>query len=97
MSESNRLQAVLCDEDLIEELAAVEHKRWSHWQRYLHDQCDQASDGSLTIPPDLARRWASQMATPYAELSEDEKNSDREQVARYLPIIERAMAARDVL
>jgi hypothetical protein len=28
-----------------------------------------------------------QMNTPYAQLSEKEKDSDREQVRRYLPII----------
>ncbi|MGA4900587.1 hypothetical protein ACPCAJ_22685 [Streptomyces griseoincarnatus] len=74
-------------ETVLEELASVEHERWSHWQRYLHSQCVRNDDGSLTIPPELVRRWEVQMSTPYSELSEQEKESDREQVRRYLPII----------
>lgn len=73
--------------EVLEELASVEHERWSHWQRYLHAQCLRNSDGSLTIPSELVRRWEVQMNTPYSELSEKEKESDRDQVRRYLPII----------
>ncbi|MFJ3673282.1 hypothetical protein ACIPSE_43170 [Streptomyces sp. NPDC090106] len=77
-------------DQLMEELADVEHERWSHWQRYVHSRCVRHSDGSLTIPAELVQRWESQMATPYAELSESEKESDREQVRRYLPLLVRA-------
>lgn len=73
--------------ELMEALAAAEHARWSHWQRYLHSRCFAQPDGSLTIPPELVETWARQMATPYSELSEREKQSDREQVARYLPLV----------
>ncbi|MFJ3234727.1 hypothetical protein [Streptomyces sp. NPDC086787] len=78
-------------EEAMEALADVEHERWAHWQRYLHSQCSRQSDGSLTIPAELVRRWESQMDTPYAELSESEKESDREQVRRYLPVITRIL------
>jgi len=73
--------------ELIEKLADVEHERWAHWQRYLHSKCVRASDGSLTIPPELVLRWELQIDTPYSELSEEEKESDRDQVRRYLSII----------
>jgi len=78
-------------DDLIEQLANVEHERWSHWQRYLHSKCERVRDGSLVIPADLVTRWEAQMNTPYSELSETEKESDREQVRRYLPIITNAL------
>jgi hypothetical protein len=39
-------------------------------------------------------RWEQQMATPYADLSEPEKESDREQVRLYLPVIEAALGER---
>ena len=68
-------------------LAAIEHERWSHWQRYLHDQCERRDDGSLIIPADLVDRWEQQMNTPYASLSPDEKRSDLEQVENYLPAV----------
>ncbi|MFE4693971.1 hypothetical protein ACFRH6_28490 [Streptomyces sp. NPDC056749] len=74
-------------EEVMEELAGIEHERWAHWQRYLHSRCSRQSDGSLTIPAELVLRWESQMDTPYDELSETEKESDREQVRRYLPVI----------
>jgi hypothetical protein len=74
-------------EDLLEKLAAFEHERWCHWQRYLHNKCARQSDGSLVIPADLAARWEKQIQTRYDDLSESEKESDREQVRRYLPLI----------
>jgi hypothetical protein len=74
---------------LIEELAAVEHERWAHWQAYVHQQCERLGDGSLVIPADLVRRWEKQIETPYHQLSENEKQSDREQVERVLPILSR--------
>lgn len=88
---SNRIRVALESDDLLEELAASEHERWSHWQRYLHDQCVPGPDGSLVIPGDKARRWSTQMSTPYSELSDEERESDREQVRRYLPIIARKL------
>ena len=81
-------------EGLMERLADVEHERWSHWQRYLHSKCERVGDGSLVIPAQLVERWESQMNTPYSALSEKEKESDREQVRRYLPIIADALKPR---
>ena len=78
-------------ESLMEQLADVEHDRWSHWQRYVHSKCKRSPDGSHVIPAHLVERWETQMNTPYSELSEPEKESDREQVRRYLPIIDAAL------
>lgn len=76
--------------ELVEELAAIEHERWAHWQRFMHDQGQRNADGSLTLPAELVSRWERQIATSYAELTEKERESDREQVRRYLPIAMRA-------
>jgi hypothetical protein len=78
---------------LIEKLAAVEHERWSHWQRYMHERGVGQPDGSLLIPADLVRRWQKQIDTPYTQLSEKEKESDREQVRKYMPLIVQALTA----
>lgn len=75
-------------DDILERLAAAEHERWAHWQRYMHSKAIRNSDGSLTIPAELVIRWERLMKTPYAELTEDERQSDREQVLRYLPLLE---------
>lgn len=74
-------------EDLREKLAAIEHERWADWQRHVHGNCRTEADGSLTIPANLVSRWERQIATPYAQLSEPEKQSDRDQVDRYWPLI----------
>jgi hypothetical protein len=87
MSSPARVREVLESLQTVELLAAIEHERWASWQRYLHDHCQRLEDGSLVIPPELALRWEAQIETPYADLSEHEKDSDREQVHRYLPTI----------
>ena len=79
---------------LIEQLAAVEHERWSHWQRYVHSKCIRQPDGSLLLPANLVARWEKQIDTKYAELDDQERESDREQVRKYLPPIASALAER---
>lgn len=86
-----RVEGIL--DGLLETLAAIEHERWSHWQRYVHERSKRQPDGSLLIPADLVARWEQQIATPYSALSDKEKESDREQVRKYLPLI--AQALRD--
>jgi hypothetical protein len=60
----------------------------------MHEKGIRQPDGSLMIPADLVQRWQKQIDTPYAELSEKEKESDREQVRRYVPLIIQALSAR---
>lgn len=43
--------------------------------------------GSLVVSLSHVAHWDRQIETPYAELSEREKESDREQVMRYWPLI----------
>jgi hypothetical protein len=76
--------------DLLEPLAAIEHARWSHWQRYMHSKCV-PQDGALVIPAELVQRWERQLNTPYAALTDKERESDREQVRVYLPLIQKAL------
>lgn len=87
MPSQDWIREVLESEQTIERLAAIEHERWAHWQRYVHDQCDRQQDGSLVVPAELAARWEAQIETPYSALSGQEQESDREQVQRYLPTI----------
>jgi hypothetical protein len=74
-------------ENAIDRLAEVEHERWAHWQRYVHSKGERQADGSIVLPPDLVRRWERQIETPYADLSEDEKKSDCDQVRRYISTV----------
>ena len=73
--------------ELFEKLAAIEHERWADWQKYMHSKCHR-NGGALVIPTALVEQWERQIATPYADLSEAEKESDRDQVRRYWHLIE---------
>ena len=72
----------------IETLTATEHDRRTNWQQHLHARCIWQADGSLVIPAELVNRWERQVNTPYDQLSDAEKESDREQVRRYLAVIQ---------
>jgi hypothetical protein len=75
-------------EELIEELAHFEHDSWSHWMDYLFSKCKQNEDGSMTIPAELVYHWTRQLTTKYVDLTEKERESDRVEVRKILPIIE---------
>ena len=65
---------------ILETLADVQHEIWSHWMRYLFDQCDEEDvDSGWIIPLDKVWRWSRQMNISYVELSEKERDSDRDQ------------------
>ena len=85
------VRAILEADEFVDRLAAIERERWAHWQQYLHGQCQRTDNGSLVIPVELAKRWSAQIETPYAQLSEAERESDREQVRRYLRLIIEAL------
>jgi len=76
--------------ELFEKLAAIEHERWADWQKYMHGLCIEDDGKNLTIVRSLRERWDKQIKTNYKDLSETEKNSDREQVMRYFHLIKKA-------
>lgn len=63
--------------ELREELAASEHERWSRWMVWMFANM---TEKNIT-------RWKRQMVTPYGELEEYEKNSDRKEADRTIAII----------
>ncbi|SRR5579885_2818950 len=73
--------------ELIEALAEKEHASWSRWMAYLFSKCDRLPDGGYVIDISLANHWIRQARTPYAELTEKEKESDRKEVYEILPLI----------
>lgn len=72
---------------MVEEIATAQHEIWSHWMKYLFQVSKKNEDGSVTIPADKVTRWVRQMNTPYSGLTEDEKESDREQAGKILEIL----------
>ena len=76
------------DTDLREKLAEYAHDAWSGWMKYLWQKCVKNPDGTLTIPEWAAIRWARQMFTPYAQLPENEKESDRAEADKMLALMQ---------
>jgi hypothetical protein len=70
-------------ENKLEDWASDEHNRWAGWQAYLFSKSEWTKDGYL-IPKDLCERWQRQIDTPYEKLLEQEKESDRKEVRKYL-------------
>jgi uncharacterized protein with von Willebrand factor type A (vWA) domain len=73
-----------------EKLAAAVHESWSGWMDHLFRQCETGPNESVIIPKHFVQRWHRQLNTPYAELTEPEKDSDREQADRILRAIEQS-------
>ena len=89
-------------QELIEQLAASEHSSWARWMRYFlgklqkrhikHDSGNVANimfnQHDLIIPAAYVKALQKQIDTPYEQLSEREKQYDRDEVEHILPIIE---------
>jgi len=65
--------------NLCEELAKLEHQQWAHWTKYMLDN----------LTTENIERWKRQIKTPYMELSEKEKETDREWAEKSLKIFKR--------
>ncbi len=74
--------------NLREQLAAYSHDgQWTGWMTYQFGLTISNPDGSVTIPAEYVKRWIRQMTTRYADLSEKEKASDRDEADKILAII----------
>lgn len=74
--------------NMIEKLADMQHEIWSHWMRYLFSICAETISGAIVISPDKVKHWTRQINTPYLELSEKEKESDRDQARKIIAVLE---------
>jgi hypothetical protein len=74
------------DGEMREKLAGYAHESWSGWMKYLFEKSQKNADGTVTIPKWAVDRWERQAATPYCELPETEKISDRDEADKMLKI-----------
>lgn len=76
--------------DSREALAEYAHEAWSGWMEYMFSKGEYGwADGEWVMPKWAVERWQRQMSTPYAELPEEEKESDRAEADKMLAIVER--------
>lgn len=73
------------DPELLEVLSDIEHQRWSGWEKYR-----EACVVEVRRPGDAethAERWRRQRETPYVELSDKERESDRKEARKTVAAI----------
>ena len=91
--------------DVRERLADYAHEAWSGWMKHmftigtlLNDKWMSPEPGQqakLLLPEWAVERWRRQMNTPYAELPESEKASDRKEADEILTIIRKWLDQQD--
>ncbi len=86
-TDSNDKPLELIEYALQEQVADYAHEAWAGWMRYLFGKSTHQDDGTVVIPASLVDRWTRQMQTPYAELPESEKESDRKEARKIIEII----------
>lgn len=75
------------NDEIREELAAIIHELWAGWMTYLFGRCPQNADGSLVISAAYYQALYRQLTLPYADLREDEKESDRGEADRVIRVL----------
>lgn len=81
------LQIQQNQERIREDLAEYAHDAWSGWMNYLFDMSEVNDDGSETLPKELVERWKYQLATPYTELPDEMKESDRKEADEMIKLV----------
>lgn len=84
------------DEEIIEELADLEHQQWEYWSKNIGSEMEQwyslVEQGKIkefqVILTEKIRKWKSNWK-PYFELSTETKEHDRIWARKILPIIQR--------
>ena len=71
------------DDVLLEKLAAWSHRSWAGWTAWMVEKWSVTHSSGETFQA----RWKRQMATPYEQLSEQEKESDRSEAREILAIV----------
>jgi hypothetical protein len=81
-------------DSLRERLAALEHEQWAHWTEYMlvTIRKELVERMAFEAAPDIdnllcIKRWRRQIDTEYSELTEAEKDSDREWADKVLLMI----------
>lgn len=88
-------------DELREQLAAYAHEAWSGWMRYMFSKTETSErffsgETVVVIPRWAVERWQRQMSTPYADLPEAEKKSDRKEADEILAIVATPTLPADV-
>lgn len=70
-----------------DDLADLCHKQWSGWMGYLFTKGHVESHIGFVLNADSVERWRRQMVTPFKDLSEPEKESDRKEADKFITLL----------
>lgn len=70
--------------DIVEVMAELAHSQWAGWAQWMFDNMSETHISGETY----VDRWTRQIATPYADLSEEEKESDRVEARKMIEKME---------
>jgi len=79
--------------ELFERLSSIQHEIWTSWMKYMMwKKCplsygDRGKLLGRRIMEEDVRHWERQMVTAYNDLTEEEKEGDREQVRKFWQLI----------
>lgn len=85
----HRVDGEANEEDRVEQLAPLVHEIWRGWMSFMAQKCTLFGDGSILIPTSYVAHWLSQIERNYSQLTEEEKESDRDVARQILDWIER--------
>uniref|UniRef100_A0A6M3MBD1 Uncharacterized protein n=1 Tax=viral metagenome TaxID=1070528 RepID=A0A6M3MBD1_9ZZZZ len=80
---SAAIEPIYSTPPLMEKLADLCHQQWSGWMEWLFKFGTFNENGTFTINSDKVARWRKQMMTPFADLSEDERESDLYEASKF--------------
>lgn len=94
---SERVRENVCRSEVREQLADLMHQIWAGQMTYLFSKCSEYHERGqgVQIPQSWANRWASQLNTPYAKLSEEEKEAGRSEADLVLALLRKAIWPRE--
>ncbi len=95
----NNIKMMTFLDELREKLSSMEHEQWAHWVRFmLRTIYWNGKDGSKVPNTTLLKsRWERQVNTKYDDLTENEKNSDREWADKIIELLEPQVKQLEIL
>lgn len=73
--------------EIIEHIANFCHEQWMGWMSYMFSKCTILNNGDMVIPKNYVDRWKRQIDTIYANLPENEKESDRIEARKFVEMM----------
>jgi len=70
-----------------EAVAQIQHEIWASWMRWVFTISPENTDGTVTISANNVTRWKRQTGTAYDDLTEGERDSDREQADKVMKVL----------